>query len=144
MHVLLALAFAAALMGMATPRRAGASVPPKPPDFTGVYEGDGMSLILADHPHWPQRAYVGLLIRLRDQRVQSVMATCDPIKGCRAVLYDGNLANQEAVELKLSGAILTLRYDDGPTLNLLRQTPPLWSTNAPREVPPRARLPAAR
>lgn len=125
MRLLLALVMAAALVGMAARGLAEASAQPEPTDLAGLYDGEGLSLILADHPHWPRQAYVGLLIRLKDQRVQSVMATCDPIRGCRAVLYDGNLANQEAVELERSAAILTLRYHDGPTLNLLRQEPPL-------------------
>lgn len=89
-------------------------------DFAGIYRGGDVELTLANHPHWPKVEYVGLLVKGKDQRVYAAAIRYDSVKGCHGVIYNGTIAKQQAVELKLEGQTLTVRYYEGPTLKLKR------------------------
>ena len=105
------------------PQPAGGAA--KKPDFAGVYRlGNDTELTLAGHPHYPGLQYVGLLLTGAEQRIYPIKVSVDAVKGCHGVIYEGALAKQRAVELKLAGESLTFRYYDGPTLTLKRVAKP--------------------
>jgi hypothetical protein len=94
-------------------------------EIAGVYQGDaGEQLTLAIHPYYPGIEYIGILITGQEQRVYAVNCRNDDVKGCHCVIYDGMIANQKAIELKLNGQTLTMRYYDGPTLTLKKLKKP--------------------
>jgi hypothetical protein len=94
------------------------------PNFAGVYTADNIQLTLAGHPHRPRFQYIGVLVQRRDDKIQPVEFSYNPIKGCHGLVYDGKREKASAVELKLEGQTLTFRWYDGPTWKLKREKGP--------------------
>lgn len=90
------------------------------PDLAGVYKGEQVEIVLAAHPQ-SRPEYIGYIVYTEDHKVLPMKISCDSVKGCHGVIYDCSIADQKAVELKITGDSLSFRYYNGPTLVLKRE-----------------------
>ncbi|MHC1729320.1 MAG: hypothetical protein AB9866_25535 [Syntrophobacteraceae bacterium] len=90
------------------------------PDLAGVYKGERVELTLAGHPQ-SRSEYIGYIVYTEGHKVLPMKIACDSVKGCHGLIYDSSIADQKAVELKITGDSLSFRYYNGPTLVLKRE-----------------------